>query len=400
MAEHHVRGGEFERLACVGASFRTLGFERLGELVLPADERATTVPGLARALGVDELVYLATCNRVECWVALREPADAPALPRRLAAFMGARGGQVTAEALTLRAGRAALEHLLRVASALDSLVVGETEIAGQVRRAADDAHALGLLGELLRPAFERASACARRARKAFESARPPASAADLAVAKITQHFGDAGPRAAVLVGVGPMTRKVAGALSGRPGCELVFVNRTLPRAEEFARRFGGRAMSLDAFHGQPPAWIDLVFTATSARAPVVRPEHLAPALSARRAAGLVQPMIVCDLGVPRDVDPACDALEGVLVVALEHMEALVHLRAAENDGFARAAAVVQEELERAVREDRFRAIAGESARAMLASRLAHLSEDDREAILRFASGLAARFARQPSDGGG
>ncbi len=398
MSDHHDRGGGLERLACVGASFRSLGFERLGDLVLPHDDRATTVPGLARALGVDELVYLATCNRVECWVALRAPGDAAALASRLAAFMTARGGQVASEALEVHHGRAALERLLRVASALDSLVVGETEIAGQVRRAADDAQALGLLGPQLRPAFERASACARRARQAFESVRPPASAADLAVAKITQHFGDAGPRVAALIGVGPMTRKVASALTGRRGCELVFVNRTLPRAEELVERFGGRAMSLEAFHDAPPAWLDLVFTATSARAPIVRPEHLGAALAARRAAGVAQPMILCDLGVPRDVDPACDALEGALVVALEHMEALAHLRAAEHDGLARAAAVVEEEAERAAREDRFRAIAGESARAMLSSRLAHLSDDDREAILRFASGLASRFARQPGEG--
>lgn len=399
MSEHHDRGsGGLERLACVGASYRTLGFERLGELVLPRDDRATTVPGLARALGVDEMVYLSTCNRVECWVALRDPADASVLGARLAAFMSVRGAQVDAEALEVHADRAALERLLRVASALDSLVVGETEIAGQVRRAADEAQALGLLGERLRPLFERVSACARRARQALDSVRPPASAADLALGKITQHFGQDGPRVAALLGVGPMTRKVATALSDRADCELVFVNRTLPRAEELARRFGGRALSLDAFHAAPPAWLDLVFTATSARAPVVRPEHLAPALAARRAAGVAHPVILCDLGVPRDVDPACDALDGTLVVALEHMEALAHLRAAENDGLARAAAVVQEEVERATREDRFRAIASESARAMLASRLAHLGPDDRDAILRFAGGLASRFARQPGSG--
>ncbi|MBX3465660.1 MAG: hypothetical protein KF878_02030 [Planctomycetes bacterium] len=386
MSGHH---DSIERLACVGASFRTLGFERLGELVVPPEERAATLPALARALGADELVYVATCNRVECWAWLAAPA--PDLPARLAAFFG---GRVAPEALEARAGRAALAHLLRVASALDSLVVGETEIAGQVRRAADEGQALGLVGERLRAALERAQVCARRARQAFDAARPPASAADLAVAKIQQHFGPAGPRVAVLVGVGPMTRKVAGALAATTA-ELVFVNRGLGRAEELAARFGGRALALDAFQAAPPAWMDLVFTATSARAPVVRPEHLAPAIDARRRAGAAGPLILCDMGVPRDVDPACDALDGALVVALEHMEALAHLRADQDGGLSRASAVVDDELERFVREERFRAIAGESARAMLASRLAHLTPEDREAILRFAGGLAARFARQP-----
>ncbi|MCO5167653.1 MAG: hypothetical protein M9894_14995 [Planctomycetes bacterium] len=384
---HH--DDDIERLACVGASFRTLGFERLGELVVPPEERAAALPALARALGADELVYVATCNRVECWAWLAAPARD--LPARLAGFFGGRVGE---DGLEARAGREALAHLLRVTSALDSLVVGETEIAGQVRRAGDEAQGVGLLGERLRPVLERAQACARRARQAFDAARPPASAADLAVGKIQQHFGPEGPRVAVLVGVGPMTRKVAGALAST-AAELVFVNRGVARAEELAARYGGRALSLDAFQAEPPAWIDLVFTATSARAPVVRPEHLAPALDARRRAGAARPLILCDMGVPRDVDPACDALEGALVVALEHMEALAHLRAAQDGGLSRASAVVDEELDRLLREERFRAIAGESARAMLASRLAHLSPEDREAILRFAGGLAARFARQP-----
>jgi glutamyl-tRNA reductase len=388
-----------ERLASVGASFRTLGFERLGDLVLPQDERAIELPALARALGADELVYLATCNRVECWLTLPEGARADALPGQLAAFMSARGGQVAPAGLVALSGRDSLEHLLRVASALESLVVGETEIAGQVRRAADEASARGLLGDGLRPVFDRASACARRVRAALDGARPPASAADLAVEKIRQHLCAQGPRVCALVGVGPMTRKVATALSESPCCEsseLIFVNRTLTRAEELAARFGGRAVTLEAFQRDPPPWLDLVFTATSAREHVVRPEHLAPALAARHAAGLERPLIVCDLGVPRDVDPACESLPGALVVALEHMEALAHVRATVDGGLERASSVVGEEVERFVREAKFRAIASESARAMLESRLAHLPAADREAILRFAGGLGERLARQPS----
>lgn len=388
-----------ERLACVGATFRTLGFERLGELVLPGDERPTELPALARALGADELVYLATCNRVECWLTLRAAADPAALPGQWAAFMSSRGAQVSPSCLVARAGRDSLEHLLRVASALDSLVVGETEIAGQVRRAADEAAARWLLGDALRPVFERASACARRVRAALDAARPPVSAADLAVEKIRQHLCTEGPRVCALIGVGAMTRKVATALSESACCagsELIFVNRTLPRAEELAARYGGRAVALDAFQRDPPPWLDLVFTATSAREHIVRAEHLAPALSARHAAGIERPLIVCDLGVPRDVDPACEALPGALVVALEHMETLAHVRATVDGGLEHASSVVAEELERLLREGRFRAIASESARAMLESRLAHLPAADREAILRFAGGLGERLARQPS----
>lgn len=388
--------GSLDRLALVGASFRTLGFERLGELVLPPAERPAVVPALAAALGADELVYVATCNRVECYVALGSSSGADELVARLEVFFARRGLSLARDELVVRMGRAALEHLLRVAAALDSLVIGETEIVGQVRRASEQADALGLLGDRLRGPFERASACARRVRQALEAGRLPASAADLALEKIARHFGDDGPRVSVLVGTGPMTRKVAAALEGRPG-ERIFVNRTLAGAEGLAARFGGRALSLEAFQQAPPPWLDLVFTATSAREPVVRPDQLRPALAARRAEGLERPLIICDLGVPRDVDPACDALDGALVIALEHMEALARARAERQDGLARAVGIVEEELERLVREERFRAIAAESARALLAGRLAHLSPGDRDAVLRLARGLGSRLARQPGE---
>lgn len=387
------------RLAVVGTSFREVGFERLGELVLAHDGKGQEARrGLAKALGAAELVDVSTCNRVECYVASSGgPIDPEAL--RAAFVRYARGRDVSVDPASLRSvtGRPAVEHLFRVASGLESLVVGETEISGQVRRALDAAVAAGTAGPTLKDAFERALACSRRVRTAIERGAPPRSSAAHAVEKIHAHFGDVGPKVSVLVGVGPMTRKVGQALAGSPG-ERIFVNRTRQNAEPLAARFGGRAMSLEAFHRDPPPWIDLVFTATSAREAVILPEHLRPALEARRAAGADRPLIVCDLGVPRDVHPACDALEGCLVISLEHMQALAALKSGADDaGGVEAARIVAAEADRLEREARWQAIADESARAMLAARLTHLSEADREQILRFASGLATRFARQPGE---
>lgn len=382
-----------EHLAWVGTSFRQVGFERLGELVLPPDDAAGR-RALREALGAEELVWLATCNRVECHLVQARP-DPAELRARLAAFFAARGAPVGLEAFEAASGVDALRHLFRVVCALESLVVGETEIAGQARRAHEVAVREGLAGPLLQRAHERAQACWRRVRAETVLGCLSTSVAGLALEKIGKHFGGEGPRVTLIVGVGPMTVKAAAALARRPG-ERVFANRTTARAEELAARYGGRAISLERLRREPLPWVDLVFTATSAPEPVIGPADLAPALEARRSAGAERPLIVCDLGIPRDTDPALDPIPGVLVVTLEHMEWLAGLRRVQHEeGLARAGAVVEEEVARWEREARFTRLAAESAQKMLDSRLAHLTPEDREAILRFATGLASRIARQP-----
>ncbi len=398
--------GWTDRLVLVATSYRRVGLGRLGAFVLPADDVAAR-QGLRAALGADELVYLATCNRVECYALLAREATAAALEEAGAgarAFFAARGASLAPgpaaagglEPLLVLGGADAARHLLRVASGLDSLVLGETEIAGQARRAVEHARAAGLAGPGLARLFEAAQACGRRVRAETGLARASVSAATIAAQKVKKHFGAAGPGVTVFVGTGEMTRKVARALDGTPG-ERLFVNRTLAKAEELARRHGGRALSLEAFVAAPPPWVDLVFAATGATEPVVPAAALRPALEARRRAGAGRPLIVVDLGLPRDVDPALDAEEGVVVCSMEHVgHAARAAEAAAADALAAAEAVVAAEVERLVREDRFRTLAGASARAILDERLAHLSPTDREVILRFATGLAARMARQPA----
>ncbi|MCO5167557.1 MAG: glutamyl-tRNA reductase [Planctomycetes bacterium] len=396
------RPGWTERVAVIATSFRRVGLGRLGTYVLSPEDTAAQA-ALREALGADELVYLATCNRVECYVALPHAVrdeDAVELLGRARAFFAARGASPMTdgpgEALFVKAGQGALEHLLTVTSGLDSLVLGETEISGQAKRALDRCAAVGLSGATLGRLFDRAAVCSRRVKNETALGRTPASAAQVAVHKIRKYFGSEGPGVTVLVGAGEMTRKVAQALQGKPG-EKIFVNRTRDKAEELAKKFGGRAQSLAEFLAAPPAWIDVVFAATAATEVVIPAEALAPALAARRAAGARLPLIVCDLGLPRDVDPALDDKPGVFVVDMITIEALSaeNQRALEGEAH-KARAVVAQEVERLVREDRFRRIADESAQAMLGSRLAHLSDADRDAILRFATGLASRMARNPT----
>lgn len=395
-----MSAGWTKRLALVATSFRQVGMGRLGDFVIEPEDLAGQ-RALKEALGADELVYVATCNRVECYALLARaprPCDRGDLLGAAREVFAARSDEADlGDALFAKFGVEAVDHLLTVTSSLDSLLLGETQISGQIKRSAERCLRAGLSGPVLTRAFDAAQVCARKVRSETALGSQPVSAASVAVSKIRKYYGKQGPGVSVLIGVGEMTRKAASALMDKPG-ERIFVNRTVARAQELADRFGGTAMSLDDFLAQPPAWIDLVFTATAATETVIPADVLAPALAARREAGVEQPLIVCDLGLPRDVDPALDSREGVLVVSME----LVQHLAENNQGAMREEAekareVVAAELTRLTREDHFQALAERSAAGMLDNQLAHLSDEDREAIMRFAGGLALRLARQPHD---
>jgi len=379
------------QIALVGTSFRQVGFEELGRLTLGPDQ-ADARALLRQALAGEELVYLSTCNRVECYLAAPKLPKAEDLRQRAAGFFNLRGTPAAPDWFTVKSGAAAVEHLFAVTSSLDSLVAGETDIIRQVKRAALQANEEQLDGAGLKRLFERAVLCARRVHAETGLGSKPVSVATLAVQKIQRHFGPSGPPSSVLVGSGDMIHEVAGAL-GRYEGDRLFVNRTRAGAEALAAEFGGRASSLDEFQANPPAEIDLLFTATSAPEPVIPPHALEPAMEARQGRA---PMIVCDLGVPRDVDPSLEGREGIILLALEHLEVIADLNRQKLElELAQARELVADHAARLSREDRFRALADESTHAILVGRLGHLSEGDRETILRFAKQLAERFARQP-----
>jgi len=386
------------RFAVVATSFRSVGFGRLGAFVVSPEAR-DDLAALQSGFAAEELVFLSTCNRVECYMLLSEPSDGQSgrLLEAARLFFAQRGVSVDDATFFARTGREALEHLFTVSSSLDSLVVGETEISGQLRRATDRCRSLGLCGQQLEKMVTRSIACARRVRSETTVGSTAVSVATIALQKIRKHFGKGGPGVTVIVGVGDMSRKVAQALEGSTGKRIV-VNRTRSKAEAFCERFGGVPMTIEELESNPPGWVDLVFTATSSAEAVITADHLRPALASRERAGVKRPLIVVDLGLPRDVDSAVDDLPGTAVVAMEHLEGLSRAnKVVLDEEVARARAIVADEVSLVLREDHFRCLAGESTRAMLDSRLAHLSETDREAISRFVTGLAGRMARQPRD---
>lgn len=384
------------RLAVVGTTARHVGVGRLAELMLHPQDSAGRV-ALREALGAEELVYLATCNRIECYVVLPGVATAAELRGRLSEFYAGRNAELTDDELVATVGEGVIEHLFAVTGSLESLIVGETDITRQVRRAADDAARVGLCCAALLSVFERAAACARQVHTRLAAGRAPRSVATAALEGVRSHLGEEGPGTTVLVGTGETIRGVAQAMAGRRGQRL-FVDRSLSAAAALAAEFGGRALSLQRLIAEPLPWIDLLVTATSASETVIPAWTLGPALAARARALARRPLIICDLGVPRDVDPSIDHVQGVQVISIDLLQDLQRSQGGLTDeDLVGARRIARREAQRLLREDRFKRLADEGARSLVAGRLGHLGADDREQVLRFAVSLAGRLARQPCD---
>ncbi len=238
------------QIGVVGLSYRHVGVDEVARFSVPKTEIAARLPALRDALGVSEVFYVGTCNRVEVLYAM--PDGAPAGDARREVFRALIGRDPIAGEATriLRAwtGEAAVEHLFLVTCGLDSAQAGEQEIAAQIRLAWETARAVQVCGPTLDKLLGEALSMANRVHKLESNVRSP-SLADLAADRVIRHLNGK-PATAALVGVSPMTRR-CGMILHRAGIPLLVVNRTVQAAEEFAATVGGRAMQLDQFRDNP-----------------------------------------------------------------------------------------------------------------------------------------------------
>ncbi len=311
---------------------------RLAPLALR--ERVAFVPGedasraVAAAVGVPEAMVLSTCNRVEVYAAGPRAAHDGAADRLLA-FLAARA-DVAPERLRayahVQAGPATARHLCRVAAGLDSVMLGETQIVGQLKRAAEESRAAGTMGGTLQRLVCTALAAGRRARARLAPASGPTSVAQAAVRAVGGAPALAG-RTVVVLGAGETAAEVLRLIEHGGARRLVVLNRTAARGQALAWRHGADVEVWEARAGAL-ASADVIFACTGAASPVVTPAHLAAdAGGAPRG-----PRLVVDLGVPRNVDPEVAALPGV---ALWDVDAL-----AGNPGAARDAVEAEAEAQR------------------------------------------------------
>jgi len=393
------------RIGVVGLSWRRGGPEAIARFALCADERARDLGGLARELGLDELVLLATCNRVELAFVPAAGVPIEVLRRRAFAALAGRPGEPGEAERTLRAwaGEGAAEHVLLVAAGLDSATLGETEISGQVRDALEAARAQGTVGARLGRLYDEALKVARAVRNRTGLGAGRTSLAEIALERIA-----ARPGPVALLGVSPMTRRCALSL-GAEGRALVFVNRTVEHARELCAELAlgdAPVRSLAAFRADPDP-VAAIVCATSAPEPVLGRAELS-----RLARCNPTPLLV-DMALPPDVDAAAARELGLERVGLDEITAQA-ARSHERRTLeaAEARAVVDEALERMRRRAGGRALDAalavlqrhyvETARAgverLVARELSGIDAAQRAALARFAETLAKRLAHLPTRG--
>ena len=399
-----------ERIGVVGLSWRQGDLAALEPFTIPVDDREARLPALAEALGVDGLVYLATCNRVELTFAIPQGTRMEPYRQRIFAALIGREPEPGEAERTLRAwaGEGAVEHLFLTASGLDSARIGEPEINGQMRKAVETAESLGLVSPLLDQVFKSAFRVAREVRAQTPLGQGHLSLAEIAIARLREALPSSGGTL-TLIGKSDMTERCGAALF--PECEEIFaVSRSRPSAETLAKNIQASgcagatvtAMTLDEYRSQLPG-TDALVSATGAKTPVLGPDELTR----------LRPPIVIDLAIPADVDAdACRTNEIRRIDMDEIMAEAKAQRSRRERDAADARALVDEALERfrdKMRERKlskalgqiqsdFQATARSSIDQLLCKRLSHLSQQDREAISAWAGTTARRFAHLPSTG--
>ncbi len=393
----------------VGISWRHRRASTLAEFTIPKEERETRLPALAAALGVRELVYVATCNRVEVVFASDGRTPFSAYRRRVFAALTGREPNAGEADHTFRAwqGEGAVEHLFLVAAGLDSARVGESEVAGQMREALELSRRLGLVGPRLDPAVSEALKVSKKVKPLTEGRIGKVSLAEVAVRRVLERL-DRAPGAVALVGVSPMTEQCARELAAR-GAALVIVNRSLERAEALAAEVGAASRSLDAFRAAPDA-VAAVVVATGSREPVFARADL-ERLAARSPGG--HSPLVIDLAVPPNVAPEDAAAADVPRVGMDEisadasedrgrvLEEFVDVRAAVDAALTDLRRQTAERLVGpmiAELRQRYRHTALEGVERLFEKDLKGLGGAERDAVVRWAETLARRFAHLPSVG--
>jgi glutamyl-tRNA reductase len=329
-------------ILALGASHKTASLELREQLALPPGRASRFLSELTAHAAVQEAAALSTCNRTELYLVTNDPAGGEsAALTMLSRQAGLRPTELLGAIYSLRADEA-VEHLFSVTSGLDSMIVGETEIQGQVRRAYELALVEGVTGPVSNRLFRDALAAGKRVRHETGIARTNVSVATVAVQLAADFLGDLDGKHVLVIGAGENAELTVRALHDR-GVETLFVaNRRYERALGLAQRFGGRAVTFDELPRELER-ADIVVSSTGAPHQIVGRDELEQVAGLR----MDRPLVLIDLAVPRDVDPG---VRGCPEIALYDMDDLQRAVARNMSGreaeASEARAVVREEVER------------------------------------------------------
>ena len=329
-------------LLLLGISHKTAPVALRERLALTQVEGERFLRDLVTLPEVREAAVISTCNRTELYLVVGDGVAAEsAVLGKLANRAGIRPTEL-ADVIYSPRNCDAARQLFRVASGLESMIVGESEVQGQVRRAYELALEAGVTGPLMNRLFTSALTTGKRVRAETRIARGRASISTVAVDLAEDVMGDLEHRHVVIVGAGETSELTAQALAAK-GVRTVFVaNRHAARARSVAAKFGGAVVSLDALPAQLAA-ADIVVASTSSPHPIVGSEELADVLRDRAD----RPLVLIDIAVPRDIDPACGDLPGVTLYDIDDLQGVVARTLEVRAGEAAAAEeIVEEEISR------------------------------------------------------
>jgi len=329
----------------LGLDHTTAGIETRERLAFPDAAIPPTLQRLSRpANGLpDQAAILSTCNRVELYGVSRSRVCG----HQLAAFLARSHGLKTTELesrLYVHRDEQVAHHLSATAAGMRSLVPGEPQILGQIRKALEHALTAGTAGAELRRLFESAIAAGRRVRSGTAISRGAASVPHAGVELARRRLGTLNESVVMLIGTGDMAELAVKQLAKRGPKQLLVVGRASSHAERVARSYGGTALAPHHLVGALEG-CDVVISATAARQPILRKDQLQSALMGRPAGR--EPLLVIDLAVPRNVDPTASELDGVEVYTVDDVQDTVERALAQRRAELPAAhAILESEVSR------------------------------------------------------
>ena len=392
-------------LLALGISHQTAELAVRERLALPEGRSASVLREIVRHDEIHEAVAISTCNRTEMYLVTGDSVEAEsAALASMARHAGIRPTELMSAIYSLRDDDA-VRHLFEVASGLDSMIVGEAEVQGQVKRAYELALVEGVTGPISNRLFRDALAAGKRARTETSISRAQTSVSSVAVELARAALGDLERSSVLVIGAGENGELAARAFHDR-GVPAVFVaNRRYDRAIGLAQRFGGKAVR---FEDMLPRLLetDIVISSTASPHQIVGREDLAEVMEHRQG----RPLLVIDIAVPRDIDPAVRDVPGVTLYDMDDLQRQVAQNLSSREAEARRArTIVEEEVERfaawrasldviptiAALRERGDAIVEEVLRENH-GRWVGLADEDRERVAMLARAVVSRLLHEPT----
>ena len=392
-------------LLTLGANHKTAPLPLRERLALPDGRAARVLAELVEHEAVHEAVAISTCNRTELYLVTADPVEAEnAALGVLSRQAGLRPTELLGAIYSLR-GSAAVEHLFAVTSGLDSMIVGEAEVQGQVKRSYEMALVEGVTGPVTNRLFRDALATGKRVRSETDVSRSSVSVSSVAVKLAADFLGDLTERRVLVIGAGENAELTARALRDR-GVDALFVaNRRYDRALGLAQRYGGRAIAFDDLPGELER-ADIVVSSTGAPHQILGREELEFVAASRMG----RPLVMIDLAVPRDIEPSVRDCPGIALYDMDDLQAEVARNLSGRQSEADEALVlVREEVGRfeawldsldvVPTISALRRRGDEIVEQVLReneSRWESLSEADRERLATMASAVVSRLLHEPT----